>query len=97
MATMIRFEGRIHEALNPVARVYVDNTELAAFKGWADTAKKTILALAVDETGAPIEHDDGIYPDAWHWEQVTGDIKIFLSAEVLTDDYCIRNKLFERT
>ena len=96
MATMIRFEGRIHEALNPVARVYVDNTELAAFKGWADTAEKTILALAVDESGAPLEHDDGIFPDAWHWEWITGDIKIFLSEEVLNDERC-RNNLFKRT
>ena len=92
---MIRFHGYIHDALNRVARVFVDNTEILAFKGIADSSKRTVIALMTDERGDPIEIKDAIIGNAWQWRQMTGDIKIFLMKEVRADERCIRNNLFK--
>jgi hypothetical protein len=96
MTTMIRFNGCVYDALNQVVRVFVDNNEILAFKGIADSSKRSIIALVSDKHGNPVEIDGDIFPDAWEWRQITGDVKIFLLKDVLTDKRCIRNKLFER-
>lgn len=99
MTTMVRFEGRIHQALNPVSRVYVDSEEVLGFMDEVDTANHTLIALKIDEYGNPITYspDKTLFYDEWMWEQKMGEIKIFLSKEVLTNKRCIRNKLFERS
>ena len=93
---MIRFHGYIHDALNRVARVFVDNTEILAFKGIADSSKRTVIALMTDERGDPVEIKDAIIGNAWQWRQITGDVKIFVMKEALTGEQCIRNELFTR-
>ena len=94
MTTMIRFNGCVHDALTRAARVFVDNTEILAFKRIADSSKRSIIALVSDKRGDPVKIKDDIFPNAWEWRLITGDIKIFLPKEVLTDERCIRNNLF---